>query len=424
MKETLRPRALQSMNTTLVKTWLSRVTLSQWLLAGGLALVVTLFVLTPFPGTPWQSVSGLAFSPDGQRLAVGVYSGRFRRDHALWHLADVDHTTLLATLHDGRPPRILGHAGESGIVNMLPEVFIGPSVAFSLDGTVVASPGLDGAIDVWDVADGSLKESRPTHLVHVRTLTASPSGNLVLTGFRYWVRLWDLKSSSPPLAIETGTNIQAVAFSRDGARLAVGGLGAFDIEIWDTRSRKRTSVIERTGSATDTIRCLEFSHDGKALFVAGDQTIQFLNADNRKTTRVLPERLVLSMATSADGHSMATGRYDGVTLWDLDKNPTATRHWDIPAAESVQFSPDGRYLGAGSTDGSVHVWDVKTGDLQWSWDFPKSHRAEALKYFKMFLVVVWAAAFSLYVARRYLPAGWPFPQRLRMGTGASRGENF
>jgi WD40 repeat protein len=400
------------MNTASVKSWLSRVTRSQWLLAGGLVLLLALVALTPNPGTPWQSVSGLAFSPDGTKIAIGVFSGRFRRERMLWYLADVDHTAALATLRDGRPPTILGREGKGGIVNMLPEVFIGPSVAFSSDGRVLASVGLDGAFDVWDVATGRLKETRSTNLFRLRTIASAPSGNVVLTAFRYWVRLCDLDSRSAPGSLETGANIQSVAFSRDGAKLAVGGLGPFYLEMWDVRTRKRISTVERRDNPTDTVRSLAFTPDGKMLVAAADQAIHFLDARSGKTVAEIPERLVLSLAISPDGRWLATGRYDGVTLWDLQKRVKTASRWTVAAAESIQFSPDGRLLAAGSSDGSVHVWDVKTGALEWSWIFPERHGAEILMRIKITLLLAWCTALLLYLGQKMLRPRWSFRARV------------
>ena len=183
--------------------------------------------------------------------------------------------------------------------------------------------------------------------------------------------------------------------------VAVGGLGPFYLEIWDLHTKKRLSTFERPDNPTDTIRTLAYTPDGKTLVAAADQTIHFLDAKSGKTAAEIPERLVLSLAISPDGRRLATGRYDGVTLWDLQKRVKSPLRWNVAAVESIQFSPDGRFLAAGSSDGSVHVWDVKTGDLEWSWNFPERHAAEILMRIKMVLVLAWSAGFLLYVGRRY-----------------------
>jgi WD40 repeat protein len=74
--------------------------------------------------------------------------------------------------------------------------------------------------------------------------------------------------------------------------------------------------------------------------------------------------LVYSLAFSPDGHTLATGDYDGaVQLWDIT-DPAYIRPLGQPLTgagikvHSVAFSPDGHTLASGNLDGTVRLWDV------------------------------------------------------------------
>jgi hypothetical protein len=74
---------------------------------------------------------------------------------------------------------------------------------------------------------------------------------------------------------------------------------------------------------------------------------------------------VLSVAWSPDGRTLALGYSNGsVRLWDASSDskrasvPLAVLRNEVP---SVAWSPDGRTLAWGSSFGSIHLWDLASG---------------------------------------------------------------
>jgi WD40 repeat protein len=88
-----------------------------------------------------------------------------------------------------------------------------------------------------------------------------------------------------------------------------------------------------------------------------------------------------AMATSPDGRRLATERSDGrTTIYDLDllvDSPTgqavvvSTESADEPATRLV-YSPDGRFLFGGGSDGVIRAWNAETLDELWSIDMGAS----------------------------------------------------
>jgi WD40 repeat protein len=377
-----------------------RMTVAQQSLLGSLLVLAVIFWLTSNPGTPWQSATGLVFSRDGRQLAIGVYAGRFRRQRSRWYFGELEHTAALADLGASRPPTIFGHEFRGGNQNMMPEVFLGPSVALCKDDSLLASAGFEGQFRLYDVATGRLKETRDMDKPHVHTLLAVPRHDQLLTAFRHWLMIWDLDDARSSL-METGGNIQAVAVTPDGTRLALGGVRSLEIEFRDLATHKVLGRITPPEDSGEGIRALAFTPDGKTLVAAGDQSIQIIDAEARKVTGSIFERLVLALALSPDGRYLATGRYDGLTIWDWHtKQPILPRR-TLPAVESVAFSPDSRRVAAGSTDGAIHVWNLETGDLEWSWQVTASRAPEIVARIKLVLLAAWLAALGAYVGARF-----------------------
>jgi len=81
------------------------------------------------------------------------------------------------------------------------------------------------------------------------------------------------------------------------------------------------------------------------------------------------EGKVNSIAYSIDGLCLASGSEDGtVRLWDTRTGQEAIS--PLRSGEdnvtSVAFSPDGKFVASGTRDGPIHIWDVKSGRLSMS----------------------------------------------------------
>ena len=158
----------------------------------------------------------------------------------------------------------------------------------------------------------------------------------------------------------------ALAFSRDGHRLAAAG-GALaepgTVALWDVESGH---LIRSFRGHADTINGLAFEPSGRRLATAGrDRTVRIWDATNGQELRTLQGHLlaVSCVAFSPDGRLVASAGEDRmIKLWDATSG--AERRILIGHTASIcaiAFSPDGSMLASAGGDHTIELWDVAAG---------------------------------------------------------------
>jgi WD40 repeat protein len=96
------------------------------------------------------------------------------------------------------------------------------AVAFSPDGSTLASASLDGTVKLWDVASGKELRTISGHTNAVSDVAFSQDGKYLATGsWDRTARIWDVTSGAEQMSFKTETSVNGVAFGHDGKRLAV-----------------------------------------------------------------------------------------------------------------------------------------------------------------------------------------------------------
>jgi len=271
--------------------------------------------------------------------------------------ASTDFTAQLWNVSDSLAPPVVLRGHEGPILRM----------AFSHDGQHVATASKDRTVRLWTASSPT---AEPLAL-------RAPDGSSRLS-------LWDLSGAELPSAPRTLDNEQmsleaATVFSPDGKWIAVAPTPNYNgvVHLFSTAGNAHYVVHDRGGIFAEPI----FSPDGHWLITAGfwDPTIKLWDlkaADPTSAPRLLPGHAtpVRSLAISADGHRLVAGGAKGdpndrsVFVWDLSaahpwRNPIALAGGDV---RTVAISADGRYVVAGNwgTDSDpraeARIWDLSS----------------------------------------------------------------
>ena len=276
-------------------------------------------------------------------------------------------------------PRVCRQASHSGVVT---------SVAFSPDGSLLASGSWDGTIKIWDIRDGKLKLKRTLGGAwdEVEAVAFSPDGRSIAglgAGFDSApysiVALWPLDQSRGRILIREEGKIDALAFAPDGTTLATGDGDRRAVTLWDIPTGKRRAELP---GHCGPIWSVAYSPDGRALAAAcgvvpasveldgsrrpaGDVRLWNLSeAEPKPRARLISHEYgVVSVAFSPDGGKLASGGFDrAVKLWNAETGlEQATLLGHEGWVSAVAFSPDGSVLASGSHDQTIKLWDAATG---------------------------------------------------------------
>jgi DNA-binding SARP family transcriptional activator/WD40 repeat protein/tRNA A-37 threonylcarbamoyl transferase component Bud32 len=237
----------------------------------------------------------------------------------------------------------------------------------------------DGDVQIWDLVAGRPSGSPLTVGPDVTALVFDDGAHRLGVGYASGqLEVWDVERSEPvagPMHAVDRSAVRTLAFSDDGAHVAVGGVFAWD-KIVDLRDGTRmeapnTNVAFQTHAMTSRGSTFYIGSEfGEFRTVSADLVVKSTFTANAVDTTGIAwdfvDLAINDIAVSRDGQHAVTGHGGPlVTLWDLE-GPAQTGTV-LPGAHrpstSVAISDDGRWIAAVSTDGSTLVWQADRPDV-------------------------------------------------------------
>ncbi len=269
---------------------------------------------------------------------------------------NADKLKLLATL--------TGHSGNA------------LSLAFSPDGSLLASGSVDTTLRLWNVQNPAAAQPGAVlegHTKQVGIVAFSADGKTVLSGgYDYTLRFWDVPTGKQTAAQGSkdtpGPMLASVinSFSPDMSVLlysANGGAG-----LWDVKKGVAMQDDALTANLI-TWGWAVFTPDGKSFYladVASNKIYQFpVPAGDGKVVLTGPDGTTYDgpMALSPDGSTLAavTSTNESIHLFDVKSGKAQViATGDQQDQYLLAYSPDGSLLISSGGD-STRLWDTKTG---------------------------------------------------------------
>ncbi|MRH90503.1 hypothetical protein GFY24_24170 [Nocardia sp. SYP-A9097] len=325
------------------------------------------------------AVKQVVYRPDGRVLASAGQDGTVR----MWDVADLAHATPLGA------PLDCGNGSTATV--------------FSPDGRLLAA-ACGTEIRLWNVAD----PAHPNQLASpgagkVSALAIGPDGKTLAATDGTNVTLWSIENPSAPVQstrLPSAGPVPAIAFGPGGLAVA----GGHTVQFWSPGPTTAALGAPITVPGPE-IQAMAMSRDGTTLAVGGgdDAFVATGNADATVTLWDLAQRqpvqmgspLVVttkselrSLAFDPEGSILATGDRDNVTLWSIVDRAHPTRLGEPLAAPSppcpdasnfqpcrdspstLAFAADGHTVAVGGAQGGLRLWSLPPavigGRIGWS----------------------------------------------------------
>jgi len=275
----------------------------------------------------------------------------------------------LVSMHRSLAPLRL-HSARSGAITLLHRLTGHTGtvhhLALSADGQMLASCSTDHTLKLWNARTG---QARHTLLGSAHTMVLSSDGQLLASyGADHTLKLWNIQTSKllSPVNISE-QKVHALALSADGQTLVSSGnlRGKYTIKLWHVPTRHLFHTFKGDASGR---HCTALSANGQILASGGSfhgkQMIKLWDVQTGKLLHSLKAggQNVQCLALSADGQMLSIGSSDWtITLWHV---PTGELLRTLTGlAWHLAAGPDGILLASSGSDQAIKLWHVPTGEL-------------------------------------------------------------
>ena len=258
-------------------------------------------------------------------------------------------------------------------------------LAFSPDGTRLASGGHQGEVRLWSVPSGDAITTLRGHHAPIRGLAWLDDAALVSGALDGKLVAWDPRSGEANEVVDSGAPITALAvldksppaplLQRGETPILVTGHADGYIRVYThvgiAADGRPYSGLEQTAQRRfgSTVLSLAARPEGTGLAASFEDGRVLLLDPSLHSLGELPQtgRRALELRFSPDGRHLVGSAWFKLMVWDLASGELEIRGTEHHGAViSVDFSPDGRHLASigRHTDARVRLTEFATGQVE------------------------------------------------------------
>ncbi len=360
------------------------------------------FVIDPAMGAVLATIPGaqapIAADPKGPRLVArtpesdqmavwnldtGVMERRLPSSSVVEHLAYSRDGSTVATAYLDRSITIWDPAKGEQLQNLAGHTSPVESIQYANGGSTLYTTGADGVVIAWDLAGERrvVSQLSPADSGAGETVMLAPNPDA--TSVAYIVdsdkggdfEFFDVKSRTfGPLYNTRFDRVGWHDWTADGRYVVTMGQEEPLARLWDPRSG--AMVAEQHLPFDSLSASIGSRPGGKSIFAGMHQPGGVVELDAR-TLKVIGkpmkfDKLVTNVDISPDGHTLAVSLFEenrsgdegatSVLLLDYETRKTRTTLEGVDASWRLLFSPDGSVLAAGGNNGLISLIDPVKGE--------------------------------------------------------------
>ncbi len=303
---------------------------------------------------PPMSAPTVAVSPDGKRVFAPL---NIKDELAMWNLTTGEREFVFKGKHDWQIWQ----------------------VAFSPDGSTVATASLDKTAKLWDAKTGGRLATMAGHNDRLKYITYSPSGKFILTATgKQWpyvpkgpvsVRVWNAKTGKFISEFKNHMDtIRSAKFSKDD-KYVLTRSDDHTARLWEVTSGKEIHVFDHQGQIT----AIDFSPDGKTILTSSSDrgspyidgirqpakpSMKLWDAQTGKLIMEKPQPQGVTASFNQTGDQIITACRGLITYWDTASGKKLATHREPFIGTNVVFGPNGKYFVIAEPDKPLELWSI------------------------------------------------------------------